>query len=70
VSPEEYPEYHRILAAYHKRTGNSHIINTSFNMHEEPIVSGPQDALRAFRASGLPFLAVGNFWVEADEDVL
>ncbi len=44
------PRYHDIIAAYHRISGIPAIINTSFNMHEEPIVESPSDAIRAFKA--------------------
>jgi carbamoyltransferase len=39
------------------------LINTSFNMHEEPIVCSPQDAVRAFLLGNVDYLAAGNFLV-------
>jgi carbamoyltransferase len=39
------------------------VINTSFNMHEEPIVCTPSDACRAFISAGLPYLAMNRFLV-------
>ncbi|MEP4379712.1 MAG: carbamoyltransferase C-terminal domain-containing protein [Alphaproteobacteria bacterium] len=54
------PELYAIIEAYKARTGVSCLINTSFNMHEEPIVRSPDDALRAFAASGLDYLILGN----------
>jgi carbamoyltransferase len=64
VSREDQPDFHAILAAYRRRTGIPTVINTSFNMHEEPIVCTIEDALRAVHAAGLPYLAAGNFLVE------
>jgi carbamoyltransferase len=57
------PSYYKILDEYRKITGLPSIINTSFNMHEEPIVCSPSDALRAFRESQLDHLAIGNYLV-------
>lgn len=57
------PEYYDILTAYGNLTGEAILVNTSFNMHEEPIVCSPNDAMRAFKASGLDFLAVGKYLV-------
>ena len=39
------------------------MINTSFNMHEEPIVCTPQDAIRAFTKGEMDYLAMGDFLV-------
>ncbi|MEK9969418.1 MAG: carbamoyltransferase C-terminal domain-containing protein, partial [Ferrovibrio sp.] len=64
VSEASNPDFHRILKAYRAKSGLSSVINTSFNMHEEPIVCTAGDAVRAFVAAGLPYLALGNFLVE------
>ena len=61
VDREESPSFWRIIDAYRRRTGLPAIVNTSFNMHEEPIVCSPEDAVRAFRASQLDFLSLGPF---------
>jgi carbamoyltransferase len=57
------PSYHRIIRAYQKRTGLATVINTSYNMHEEPIVCSPNDAIRAFKLGHLDYLAMGRFLV-------
>jgi len=64
VSAEGSPSFHRILTEYHKLTGIPSVINTSFNMHEEPIVCSPDDAVRAFLQGNLDYLAIGEFLVE------
>jgi len=64
ISREINESYYRILKAYAKRTGIPTIINTSFNMHEEPIVCSPDDAVRAFNMGHLEYLAIGDFLVE------
>ena len=38
VRQEDNPSFHRIIREYHRITGLPSIINTSFNLHEEPIV--------------------------------
>lgn len=57
------PSFYRIINEYHKITGIPSIINTSFNMHEEPIVRTPEEATRAFLQGGLDYLAMGDFLV-------
>jgi len=61
---EAEPFYYDVLAEYHRRTGIPSLINTSFNMHEEPIVCTPDDAVRAFLQGHLDALALGPFLVE------
>ena len=58
------PGYYRILDEYRKLTGLPTLINTSFNLHEEPIVCSPSDALRAFTDGGLDYLAMGNYLIK------
>ncbi len=53
ISADEAPVYHGILEHFEALTGIPSIINTSFNMHEEPIVCTPEDAVRAYLATGL-----------------
>lgn len=57
------PGYYDIVAEYEKLSGIPCLINTSFNMHEEPIVESPQDAVRAFLQGHLDYLALGPFLV-------
>jgi carbamoyltransferase len=64
IDPDTAPDFYQILRAYHEITGIPSLINTSFNMHEEPIVCTPQDALRSFQQGNLAYLALGD-WLAA-----
>jgi carbamoyltransferase len=55
------PDYYRLISHFEAVTGEALILNTSFNLHGEPVVCFPQDALRVFSVSGLQHLAIGNF---------
>jgi carbamoyltransferase len=63
VTPQSNPSYHKLISAYEKRTGIPVVINTSFNMHEEPIICSPADAVRAFLLGNVDYLAIGNYLV-------
>ena len=63
INDKDHPDFHGILTEYHKITGLSNLINTSFNMHEEPIVCSAMDAIRAFTDGNLPFLALEDYLV-------
>ncbi len=65
VTRRAHPGLHAVLQAYRARTGRPSIINTSFNLHEEPIVCSPEDAVRTFRLAKLDALALGPFLVTA-----
>jgi carbamoyltransferase len=61
VSERTNASFCKILEGYFARTGIPAIINTSFNMHEEPIVCSPDDAIRAFLLGNIDYLAIGSF---------
>ncbi len=63
VDRETNPTFHAILSAYHRRTGIPSILNTSFNIHEEPIVCTPADAVATFLAGDLDFLVLADVLV-------
>ena len=63
VHEEDAPGYFGILERYRALTDRPSLVNTSFNMHSEPIVCSPDDAVRAFEASQLDVLAIGPFLV-------
>jgi len=64
VKRDRNPSYYRIIEAFRERTGLPAIINTSFNMHEEPIVSSADDCVRAFLEGQLDYLAIGPHLVK------
>jgi carbamoyltransferase len=68
IRQEANASFYRIVREYYQLSGIPSVINTSFNMHEEPIVNAPQDAIRAFLQGNLDYLAIGNFLVRHPED--
>jgi len=64
VRKEDNPSYYRIIKEYERLTGIPAIVNTSFNVHDEPIVCSPEDALNGFLDGDLDYLAISNFLVE------
>ena len=69
VRHEDNPSYYKIIDEFRKLTGVATVINTSFNMHEEPIVCSPADAIRAFRLGHLDYLAIGAYLVPSPEPI-
>ena len=63
ITKSDYPDMYEVLSEYKKITGLSNIVNTSFNMHEEPIVSSELDAVNSFLKSGIKWMALGNYLV-------
>jgi carbamoyltransferase len=63
VRRDRNPLYHRLIEGYRDLSGIPLVLNTSFNVHEEPIVCGPGDAIRALVEKRIDGLAIGSFWV-------
>ena len=61
VHPETNPRYHQLISDFEKLTGYGVIVNTSFNVRGEPIVSTPNDAYRCFMRTEMDYLVVGNY---------
>lgn len=57
------PYYYDILDAFERLSGCGAIVNTSFNAHEEPIVSTPQVAFRALEQHRIDFLVLENYLI-------
>lgn len=60
------PAYHRVIERFGELTGVPVIMNTSFNLKGEPIVESPAHAFNTFSLSGMDYLFMNNFVVEAD----
>ncbi|MDD9871714.1 MAG: hypothetical protein OXU41_09400 [Gammaproteobacteria bacterium] len=57
------PLLHQVITRYYQLTGIPLLINTSFNMHEEPIVCSPADAIESFKRGAADLLFIGRFAV-------
>ena len=65
IREEDNPPYYAIVREYHALTGIPSLVNTSFNIHDEPIVHSPADAIRAFLQSRLDGLILGDVLIDA-----
>lgn len=61
---ETYGLYHRLLQETRRATGVGAVLNTSLNLHGEPLVSTPPQAVDCFLRSGADALVMGDFLVE------
>jgi carbamoyltransferase len=57
------PEYHVVIREFERRTGTGAVLNTSFNLHGEPVVASAGDAVDTFERSGLPHVAIGHWLI-------
>ncbi|MBI2585063.1 MAG: carbamoyltransferase [Rhodospirillales bacterium] len=60
VHKETNPRFHRLIEHFKCETGRGLLVNTSFNVRDEPIVCTPEDAYRCFMATEMDMLVIGN----------
>ncbi len=66
---QDNPGYYALLKEYERLTGLPCLVNTSFNMHEEPIVCSAQEAVEAFLQSELDALLLDERLVARTDDI-
>jgi carbamoyltransferase len=64
VDPEDCPRFAALLEAFYRRTGCPILLNTSFNVADEPIVCSPADALFGLGTSGIDTLVLEDFLLD------
>ena len=67
VHRETNPRYHALLKAFKATTDCPVIVNTSFNVRGEPIVCTPADAFRCFMGTDIDCLAIGNCFLQKED---
>ena len=63
---ESNPLYFDILAAFERVTDIPVLVNTSFNVHEEPIVNTPRECTQALIDRRIDFVVTQQAIYEAD----
>ena len=63
VHQKENPGYHALIKAFEEKTGVGAVLNTSFNIHGEPIVGTPEQAIDTFNRCGLHHLLLGSWLI-------
>ncbi|PPR11119.1 MAG: Decarbamoylnovobiocin carbamoyltransferase [Alphaproteobacteria bacterium MarineAlpha11_Bin1] len=61
VTPDTNSRFYNLLREFKAQTGNGLLVNTSFNVRDEPIVCSPEDAYRCFMSTEMDALAIGKF---------
>jgi carbamoyltransferase len=64
VSRRTNPAFWKLLMKFEETTEIPVLLNTSFNLFGEPVVSTPREAVRGFYCSGIDCLAIGNFLIK------
>jgi carbamoyltransferase len=60
VDSEQNPDFHALISEFNAITGVGGVLNTSFNLHGEPIVRSAEDAYRVFELTDIDDLWVGQ----------
>ena len=66
VHKDTNPRYHQLISEFKRLTGCPVLVNTSFNVRGEPIVSTPEDAFRCLMGTEIELLVVGNCILEKE----
>ena len=61
VTEDTNPKFRHLLEEFRRQTGYGLLVNTSFNVRDEPIVCSPKDAWRCFMGTEMDMLAIGSF---------
>ncbi len=64
VDPATAPRFAGLLSAFKRRTGCAVLLNTSFNVRDEPIVCTPADALACFAGTEIDALVLEDFVID------
>ena len=64
VFRDQSPRYHRLIERFWQSSGVPVVLNTSFNLRGEPIVTSPADALNTFAKSEMDTLVLEDLMVD------
>ncbi len=60
VNQSQHPLFYQLIYTFKQQTGCGMLVNTSFNVKDEPIVCTPADAYQCFIKTGMDVLVIGN----------
>ncbi|MCY4170453.1 MAG: carbamoyltransferase [Bacteroidetes bacterium] len=66
VNRNDHPLFYQLLTEFEAITGCPVLINTSFNVRGDPIVSSPNDAVNCYKNTNIDALSIGPFLVIKD----
>lgn len=67
VKKEHNPKFYNLIKKFYEKTNIPILINTSFNINNEPIVCSVEDAYRCFLVTDLDYLVCGNFILKKED---
>ena len=69
VSRKTNEKFYKLLCEFKKQTNCPVLVNTSFNIRNEPIVCTPEDAYRCFMSSEIDLLIINNFVIKKEDQI-
>ena len=70
VNEKQNKKLYEIIKEFEKLSGKAVLINTSFNIKDEPIVCTPEDAFKCFMATEMDVLVMGDYYLLKQEQSL
>ena len=67
IDRETNPRYYDVVARFGEATGVPIVLNTSFNLRGEPMVTSPADAFNTFHNSHIDLLVINSLLVRKPE---
>ena len=64
MSKKSNLKFYNLIREFYKLSKVPVVINTSFNLNNEPIVMTPEDAIRTFFSSGLDYLIIDKYLIK------
>jgi len=64
LEKDDNETFYAIIERFEEKTGIGAVLNTSFNLHGDPIVCTPGEAINSFKKIGLDFLVCGDYIVK------
>ena len=63
IVPDNNSVFCELLKEFKQLTGHGIVLNTSFNLHGDPLVCSPRDAIKTMTDTGCEYMAIGDFLV-------
>lgn len=64
IRKKQNPLYYRLIKRFGEITGVPVLVNTSFNINNEPIVCSPEDAINCLRSTEIDYLIINDFLIK------
>ena len=69
LKESQNPIYYNLINQFKQKTNIGAVLNTSFNIHGEPIVCTPLDALDTFSRCGIQHLIIGDWLISKEKNI-